>query len=71
MNKVILQAENLTAAQGGVQVLCVPYFELIQGQVMALLGPNGSGKSTLLLCLAGLLEITGGRLLFRDREVSG
>ena len=68
---IILQVENLTAAQGGIQALCVSELALTQGQIMAVVGPNGSGKSTLLLCLAGLMEITGGRLLFKGREIRG
>ena len=69
--KTLLQVENLTAVVGGVQVLHVTDLELAQSQVMAVVGPNGSGKSTLLLCLAGLMDIAGGRLLFRGQEVSG
>jgi molybdate transport system ATP-binding protein len=32
------------------------------GEVLALLGPNGTGKSTVLRCLAGLLDLDGGRI---------
>jgi tungstate transport system ATP-binding protein len=67
----ILQVKDLTAAQGGVQALHVPELEIGQGQVMAVVGPNGSGKTTMLLCLAGLLEPTGGRLLFNGQEIKG
>jgi len=66
---MIFRLENLTAAQGGKEVLNVPHFELAKGKVMAVVGPNGSGKTTLLLCLAGLLETTGGKLFFRGQEI--
>jgi tungstate transport system ATP-binding protein len=67
----IIQVNDLTAAQGGVQALHVPALEIAQGQVMAVVGPNGSGKTTMLLCLAGLLEPTGGRLFFNGQAILG
>src|SRR6185369_15638891 len=33
------------------------------GEVVCVLGPNGAGKTTLLRALAGLLPLTGGRLV--------
>ncbi|QVI25087.1 ATP-binding cassette domain-containing protein [Nocardia tengchongensis] len=35
-------------------------FEVVAGQIVALVGPNGAGKSTLLAALAGELELSGG-----------
>jgi putative ABC transport system ATP-binding protein len=37
----------------------------------AIMGPSGSGKSTLLNCLAGLDEVTSGKVYVGDVEVSG
>jgi len=39
-------------------------------EFLVLVGPSGCGKSTALRCLAGLEEITGGKILIGDREVS-
>ncbi|MBP7693108.1 MAG: ABC transporter ATP-binding protein [Anaerolineales bacterium] len=39
-------------------------------EFLVLVGPSGCGKSTALRCLAGLEEITGGRVLIGDREVT-
>lgn len=44
--------------------------ELFEGEFVVLLGPSGSGKSTLLNILGGLDTPTGGRVLFRDRDIS-
>src|SRR5436190_22338247 len=40
------------------------------GEFLVLLGPSGGGKTTLLNLLAGLLEVTAGRILIDDRDVT-
>jgi multiple sugar transport system ATP-binding protein len=40
------------------------------GEFLVLVGPSGSGKSTALRCLAGLEEITSGRIKIDDRVVN-
>lgn len=45
--------------------------ELREGEIVALLGRSGSGKSTLLRCMAGLVEPTGGQVVYRDRPLTG
>jgi putative ABC transport system ATP-binding protein len=40
-----------------------------QGEFTALMGPSGSGKSTLLHCLAGLDDVTGGRIFLGDTDL--
>ncbi|TDQ53153.1 ABC transporter ATP-binding protein [Actinorugispora endophytica] len=45
--------------------------EVAPGEVLALLGPNGAGKSTVLRALAGLLPLSGGRVLVDGRDLTG
>jgi tungstate transport system ATP-binding protein len=66
---ILLKAEALQVKRGGALVLDIPEFEIIAGQVHALIGPNGTGKSTLLLTLAGLLKPAQGILLFRGERI--
>ena len=44
--------------------------KLYAGELAVLLGPSGSGKSTLLNILGGLDHATGGRVWFRDLELT-
>jgi len=43
---------------------------IVDKEFLVLVGPSGCGKSTALRCLAGLEEITGGRILIGQRDVS-
>jgi multiple sugar transport system ATP-binding protein len=44
--------------------------EVQDGEFLVLVGPSGCGKTTALRMLAGLEEITGGRILIGDRVVN-
>jgi heme exporter protein A len=59
---MILQADNLSVARGGVTVLSGLTFAVGAGQALVLRGPNGSGKTTLLRTLAGLQPFVSGTL---------
>ena len=45
-------------------------FTALQGQTVAIVGESGCGKSTFAKVLIGLEEATGGRIMFRDRDIS-
>jgi multiple sugar transport system ATP-binding protein len=55
---------------GEVTVLKDLNIEIIDGEFLVLVGPSGCGKSTALRCLAGLEEISDGRILIGDRVVN-
>lgn len=44
--------------------------EVEKGQLVTLLGPSGCGKSTLLRCLAGLEQVTSGRIFLDGEDIT-
>jgi putative ABC transport system ATP-binding protein len=44
--------------------------EVQSGHFIAIMGPSGSGKSTLLHCLAGLDQVTSGKVFLENEEIS-
>ncbi|MDK2562915.1 ABC transporter ATP-binding protein [Romboutsia sedimentorum] len=44
--------------------------EIEKGKFTSIIGPSGSGKSTLLHCMAGLDDITSGKVLLDDKDIS-
>src|SRR5712691_5646083 len=46
------------------------HLEIEDGEFLVLVGPSGCGKTTALRCVAGLEDITFGRLLIGERVVN-
>ena len=46
-------------------------FAVTEGQTTMLLGRNGAGKTTTLRTIMGLWRAVGGKVLFRDRDITG
>ncbi len=44
--------------------------DIDSGEFLVLLGPSGCGKTTLLNCIAGLLDVEGGRIEIAGRDVT-
>src|SRR5512144_377529 len=65
----LVQIEGVDKSFPGVQALSQARFELLPGEVHALVGENGAGKSTLMKILAGVYSKDAGRLLYKGREV--
>jgi multiple sugar transport system ATP-binding protein len=55
---------------GGVKAIDNLSLEVKDGEFMVLVGPSGCGKSTALRSIAGLEEITGGKIIIGDRVVN-
>jgi oligopeptide/dipeptide ABC transporter ATP-binding protein len=56
---------------GHVQAVDGVSLTLRRGQTLGLVGETGSGKSTLARCIAGLIPITAGQVIFDGRDITG
>lgn len=65
-----LRVHDISYAYGGVLALDRVSFEVMSGEVVGIIGPNGAGKTTLLDACTGMVQISSGRVLVRDTEVS-
>jgi multiple sugar transport system ATP-binding protein len=62
--------EHIIKTFGHVTVLNDLDLVVDDGDFLVLLGPSGCGKTTLLNLLAGLLDVTSGRIMIGDRDVT-
>jgi putative ABC transport system ATP-binding protein len=58
--------------EGGTRVVALDDLtaEFARGAFTAIMGPSGSGKSTLMHCLAGLDNVTAGRVYLGDTDIT-
>ncbi len=66
----MLKLHDVRAGYGRIEILKGISLEISAGEIIALLGPNGAGKTTTLKTICGLLQPTGGNIIFNDREIS-
>jgi sulfonate transport system ATP-binding protein len=62
---------SVRTPEGEIEILRDASLRAAAGEFVCLLGPSGSGKSTVLNLVAGLAKPSAGRVLERDKEVSG
>jgi branched-chain amino acid transport system permease protein len=67
---IVLEAVGVSREFGGVRAVQDVSFVVREGTLTGLIGPNGAGKSTLLAMLAGTLPVSGGKVLYRGRDVT-
>ena len=65
----ILKVTDVSKSFGAVQALHKVGFELIPGEVHALMGENGAGKSTVGKIIAGIYSADEGSIQFEGKEV--
>jgi branched-chain amino acid transport system ATP-binding protein len=67
----LMQGESVSRRFGGLNAVDAVDFELEDGQILGLIGPNGAGKTTLFSVIAGSIPPSSGRILLKDKEITG
>src|SRR6476620_10417996 len=70
MSRVIFDQVTKRYA-GGVEAVKNLTMEIMDNEFLVLVGPSGCGKSTAMRMVAGLEEITEGRIIIGDRVANG
>lgn len=65
-----VQLKNIVKAYGSLQVVHGINLDIKEKEFVVLVGPSGCGKSTTLRMIAGLEEISGGRLSIDERTMN-
>jgi len=68
MSAPLLVAEGLFKRYGSIAACRDIFFELDEGEALAIVGESGSGKTTLLHLLGGLLAPDSGAVFYRGRD---
>ncbi|WP_170366077.1 ABC transporter ATP-binding protein [Ruegeria arenilitoris] len=68
MGRIVL--EKVSKSFGDVEVIPPLDLEINDGEFVVFVGPSGCGKSTLLRLIAGLEDVSGGRILIDDQDAT-
>jgi ABC-type branched-subunit amino acid transport system ATPase component len=65
----VLHVDKATVRFGGLTAVNEVELNVKQGQIFAVIGPNGAGKTTLFNAIAGVTDLTSGRIRLDGREL--
>ena len=66
----MLEISGLTKTFGGLKAVSDFDIQVAEGEIVGLIGPNGAGKSTVFNLITGVLPVTSGTIMFRDRDIT-
>lgn len=70
MKEIVLSAKDIRYKYSdGTEALKGVSLKIHKGETVAILGGNGAGKSTLFKCFNGILRITSGELVHKDKMI--
>jgi branched-chain amino acid transport system ATP-binding protein len=66
-----LEINDLVAGyEPGLPIVRGASLQVQPGEIVAIIGPNGAGKSTLVKAVAGLVPVSGGRVLLHGEDIT-
>lgn len=66
----LIKLENLCVDYGPISAVKTLNAEIMNGSITCILGANGAGKSSTLGCLAGLVPVSSGRIIYDGQDVT-
>lgn len=67
----MLKLDNVDKFFGGLHAVNKVSFNVARGSIKAVIGPNGAGKTTLFNLIAGVLQPSGGSIVFQGEAIQG
>jgi branched-chain amino acid transport system ATP-binding protein len=67
----VLEVRGITKSFDGFQAVAGVSLTVPRGSISAIIGPNGAGKTTLFNLITGHLRPDSGRVVFKERDVTG
>ncbi|MEW6666446.1 MAG: ABC transporter ATP-binding protein [Thermodesulfobacteriota bacterium] len=71
LGRMLLKTENISVSIGGLHILRHVHVEMEEGRITSIIGPNGAGKTTLFNVITGRMAPSGGRVWFREKDITG
>lgn len=67
----MLNLEAVTAGYTDDNIIHDISLQVDRGEIVTIIGPNGCGKSTLVKTVFGLTKLRGGKIFFKDHDITG
>ncbi|MBU3915815.1 ABC transporter ATP-binding protein [bacterium] len=64
------RTENISIEFGGIKAVHNVSFEVEKGTIFTIVGPNGAGKTTIFNIISRIYNLTEGRILFEDMDIT-
>lgn len=66
----MIKVEDLHKSFGSTEVLCGIDDYVAKGEVVVIIGPSGSGKSTYLRCINQMEEVSSGKIIIDNQDIT-
>ncbi len=67
----LLELKEVTKIFGGLVAVDALSITIQKGQIYGIIGPNGAGKTTVFNCITGVYKPEHGKIIFKDRDITG